>query len=72
MAVLWGRNLKFVKGWKSVILGVWAAPGAPETLPKGGGLRPLLFARVSGAPGVAQTRFPTLKKCVQNFTAIHV
>ena len=32
-----GANFKFVKGRKSVILGVWAAPGAPETLPKGGG-----------------------------------
>jgi hypothetical protein len=29
----------FFKGWKSVTLEVWAAPGAPETLAKGGGLR---------------------------------
>ena len=43
------------KGRKSVILGVWAALGAPETLPKGGELRPPPFARVSGAPGAAQT-----------------
>ncbi len=27
------------KDRKSVMLGVWAAPEAPETLPKGGGLR---------------------------------
>ncbi len=47
--------MKFVKGRKSVILGVWAAPGAPETLPKGGGLRPPPFARVSRGPGAAQT-----------------
>ncbi len=32
-----GGNFKCFKGRKSVILGVWAAPGAPETLPKGGG-----------------------------------
>ncbi len=36
-----GGNFEFVKGRKSVICGVWAAPGAPETpLPKGGGLLP--------------------------------
>ncbi len=29
--------VKFVKDRKSVILGVWAAPEAQETLPKGGG-----------------------------------
>ena len=45
----------YLRGRKSVILGVWAAPGAPETLPKGGGLRPPPFGRVSGAPGAAQT-----------------
>ncbi len=43
------------KGRKSAILGVWAAPGARETLPKGGGLRPPPFGRVSGAPGFIQT-----------------
>ena len=36
---------------KSAILGVWAAPGAPGTLPEGGGLRSPPFGRVSGAPG---------------------
>ena len=50
-----GKKFKFVKGPKSVIWGVWAAPGAPETFPKGGGLRPPPFARVSGAIGAAQT-----------------
>jgi hypothetical protein len=40
---------------KSDILWVWAAPGASEALPKGGGLRPPPCARVSGAPGAAQT-----------------
>jgi hypothetical protein len=44
-------NLKFVEGRKSVIFGVWSAPGAPETVPKGGGLRPPPFVRVSGALG---------------------
>ena len=32
-------NLSFCKDRKSLILGVWAAPGALETLPNGGGLR---------------------------------
>ena len=50
-----GWNFELFKGRNSVILGVWAAPGAPETLPKGGGPRPPPFARVSGAPGAAQT-----------------
>jgi hypothetical protein len=45
----------FVKGWKSAILGVWAAPGARETLAKGWGRSPPPFGRVSGAPGAAQT-----------------
>jgi hypothetical protein len=45
----------FVKDLKCVILEVWEAPGAPETLAKGGGLRPPPFARVSGATGAAQT-----------------
>ena len=42
-------------GWKSVILGVWATPGAPGTLPLGGGRRPSPFGMVSGAPGAART-----------------
>ncbi len=46
-----GENLKFVKGRKSVILRVWAAPGASETLPKGGGLRPQLLEGSPGPPG---------------------
>ncbi len=39
---------------KSVILGVWAAAGAPEILAKGGGRSPPPFGKVSGAPGAAQ------------------
>ncbi len=38
-----------------MILRVCAAPGALETLEKCGGPRPPPFARVSGAPGAAQT-----------------
>ena len=49
-----GGNFHFFKDRKSVILEVWAAPGALEALPKGGGLRPLPFARVSGAPGARE------------------
>ncbi len=37
------------------MLGVWAAPGAPETLAKGGVRGPPPFGRASGAPGAAQT-----------------
>jgi hypothetical protein len=29
---------------------VWTAPGAPDTIPKGGGLRPPPFGVVSGVP----------------------
>ncbi len=36
-------------------MGVWAAPGAPETLQNDGGRSPPPFGRVSGAPGAAQT-----------------
>ncbi len=44
-----------IKDWKSVIVGVWVAPGALETLQEGGGRSTPPFARVSGAPGAAQT-----------------
>jgi hypothetical protein len=47
VAVLWEGILKLVKGWQSVILGVWAAPGAPETQ-KAGGFAPHLL---QGSPG---------------------
>jgi hypothetical protein len=40
---------------KSAILGVWAAPGARDTIPKGGGRSPPPFGRASGAPGATQT-----------------
>ncbi len=40
---------------KSSILGVETAPGAPETIQKGGGRRPLPFGMVLGAPGAVQT-----------------
>ncbi len=45
VAALWlGVSiLEFFKDWKSAIFGVWVAPGAPETLAKGGGLRPPPF-----------------------------
>ena len=38
-----------------VLLGVWAAPGAQETIPNGGGRSPQPFGMVSRAPGAAQT-----------------
>ncbi len=37
------------------MLGAWPARRARETLPKGGGLRPPPFKRVSRAPGAGQT-----------------
>ncbi len=49
-----GGKFQVFKGRKSVILGVWAAPGARETIPLGGGLRPPPFGRVSRAAGAAQ------------------
>ncbi len=39
----------------SQICGVWTAPGAPETTPKGGALRTQPFGMVSGTPGAVQT-----------------
>ncbi len=55
VAVLWHGNIQFLMDRESAIFGVWAAQGAPETLPKGRGLRPPPFGRGSGAPGAAQT-----------------
>jgi hypothetical protein len=56
---------------KSSMCGVWAAPGAPETIPKGGGLRPPPFGMVSEATGAAQTSKidvcrPTQKPYIKN------
>jgi hypothetical protein len=60
------KILELLKDWKSVMFGVWPAPGSPETLQKGGGGRPPPFAWVSGAPGAAQapkiTDFQSFKK----------
>jgi len=44
-----------VRTRKSAILGLWAAPAARETLPKGAGRRPVPLGRVSRAPEAAQT-----------------
>ena len=53
-------RVRAMSGWlfgdrKSSSFGVWAAPGARETLPEGGGQSPPPFWRVSKAPGAAQT-----------------
>ncbi len=40
---------------QSQISGVWKAPGAPETLPKGGARSPPPLGRVSGALRAVQT-----------------
>ncbi len=60
-------------GRKSSIFGVWAAPAAPKTIPKGGGLRPPPFGMVFGASGAAQTpniddSRPAQKPCIKNPT----
>ncbi len=61
--------IKLFKDRKSVIVRVWATPGAPETIPKGGrwGAKPPPFGRLSRAPGAAQTPkmtdFQSLKNC---------
>ncbi len=44
VAVLWEGIFDFLRIWNRPFLGVWAAPVAPETLPKGGGLRLPPFA----------------------------
>ena len=59
--------LEFVKDWKSVILGVWVAPGALETLQKGGGRSPPpAFCKglrgPRGRPDPQNDRFPILKQ----------
>ena len=58
--------LRIFKDWKSVIFGVWVAPGALETLQKGGGRSPPPFARVfrapRGRPDPQNDRFPILKQ----------
>ncbi len=51
----------FWAGRKSPILGVWAAPAAPTTLPTSGGFRPPPFAMVFGAAGAVR---PAPKPCV--------
>ncbi len=40
---------------KPSIVGVWTAPGAPDTTPKGGARSALPFGVVSRIPGAAQT-----------------
>jgi hypothetical protein len=50
-----GGNFKFVEGLKSVILGIWHTPGAPETLPRSWGASPPTFCQGLRAPGAAQT-----------------
>jgi hypothetical protein len=58
---------KFVKDRKSAILGVWAAPGATETLPKGSFCKALRGPR--GRPDPQNDRLP-IRTSFQNFTAI--
>jgi len=50
-------NAWFLVDQKSSIFGVWAAPGAPETIPKGGGPP---FGMVSEAPGPPEPQISTI------------
>ena len=56
----------FFKGRKLVIWGVWGAPGAPETLQKGGGEAPraqrIGHRGTWGRPDLQNDRFPILNK----------
>ena len=65
-----GVIFDFCKGRKSVILGVWAAPGASGAISLGRGASPPPFWGVSGAPGAPpdpqNSQFPTLKN-LRNF-----
>ncbi len=56
VAALW-MSIKFIFLVLTEIghFGGLDGPGAPETLPKGGGRSPRSFGWVSGAPGAAQT-----------------
>ncbi len=58
--------LDFWAGRKSSILGILAAPGDWETLPKDGELRPPPFGRVSRPPGAAQRRLSAGPKILKN------
>ena len=48
------------------ILGVWDAPGAPETLQKGGGKAPRPSEMATEAPGAAQTPKMTDLRSLKN------
>ena len=51
-----GLEPKWLRTQKSLIFGVWTAPGTQEHTPKGGGLRASPFGGVSSAAGAAQTQ----------------
>jgi hypothetical protein len=52
----------FGAGRQSSILGVWAAPAAPKTIPEGGGLRPPPFGLVVEAAGAAHSKPCVLRR----------
>jgi len=52
--------------WKSVVFGVWAAPGGFKTIQKGGGRNPPAFWMVLKPPGAAQTPKTTDLQPIQN------
>ena len=68
VAVLWHGNFKLFKDGKSVILGVWAAPGAPETLQKGGASPPTFL---KGSPGPQTPKLTDLQSFKSSRTLNH-
>ncbi len=62
--VLSGQTFYFLRGRKSVILGVWVSPGAPETSPLGGPTFWKAFRAPRGRPHPQNDRFPTPLKFI--------
>ncbi len=65
----------FWAGRESPIFGVWAAPAAPKTIPKGGGRRPPPSGMVFEATEATRTRKindfrPTQKQCIKNSSGL--
>ena len=73
VAALWGllKIYNLLKGLKLVILVVWGAPGAPETLQKGEGKARRPSEMATEAPGTAQTPKTTDFRSSTNFKFPH-
>jgi hypothetical protein len=70
--MLWFSIIGFWAGRRSSILGVWAAPAAQQTIPKGGGRSPPPSGMGFRAAGAAKTSKiidcrPAPKPCIKHF-----